>query len=339
MGKKTRRDLLRDGTVLGLGILGISGCSAEAPGTTGAKGTPSSSGTARVVLARDLSSVKTVDGNTTVDAKKVREMLSKAIVAFTGAPDEESAWKKLFKPTDVVGLKVNCLFGVNASTRPEVTMAVAEGIMKAGVKPENIIIWDRSNADLTKSGYTINVDKPGVRCYGTDPVAGYEDEPMRNGSFNGKLSKILTRQITALVNIPILKDHSIAGMTLALKNHYGSHHNPGDHHGDNCAPAADLNALPPIRNKTRLIVVDLLRPQANGGPGLRAQFGWDFGGIMVGTDPVAVDTIGLQILEARRKEIGLPPLEQVGRPPRAVTAAAKIGLGQGDPSKIRLIRV
>jgi len=336
-GKKTRRELLRDGAALSLGIVAASGCSAQQQVEITPRFTPPAQ--SRIVLARDASAVKTVDGTTTVSKDKVRQLLAKAVISFTGAKTEEEAWKKLFKPTDVVGLKINCLFGIGASTRPEVTMAVAEGIMKAGVKPENIIIWDRSNADLSKSGYTINVDGPGVRCYGTDPVVGYDDQPMRSGSFSGRLSKILTRQITALVNIPILKDHSIAGMTLAMKNHYGSHDNPGDHHGGNCLPAADLNSLPPIREKTRLIVADLLRPQCNGGPGLRAQFAWDYGGIMVGTDPVAVDTVGLQILEARRKEMGLPSLEEAGRPPRHVSAAAKIGIGQGDPSKIKIVNV
>ncbi|MGQ9525667.1 MAG: DUF362 domain-containing protein [Armatimonadota bacterium] len=335
--RRTRRELLRDGAALGLGILAIPGCSAQQPAEVTQRFTPPAE--SRVVIARDASAVKTVDGNTTVDKAKVRQLLAKAVISFTGAKTEEEAWKKLFKPTDVVGLKVNCLFGLGASTRPEVTMAVAEGIMKAGVKPENIIIWDRSNADLAKSGYTINVDGPGIRCYGTDPVVGYEDQPMRSGSFNGRLSKILTRQITALVNIPILKDHSIAGITLALKNHYGTHNNPGDHHGGNCLPAAELNSLPPIREKTRLIVADLLRPQCNGGPGLRAQFAWDYAGIMVGTDPVAVDTVGLQIIEARRKEIGLRTLEEEGRPVRSLSAAAKLGIGQGDPAKIKIVRI
>lgn len=335
--RKTRRELLRDSAALGLGILASPGCSAQQQAEVTQKFTPPAQ--SLIVLARDASTIKTVDGNTTVNKDKVRELLAKAVISFTGTKTEDEAWKKLFKPTDVVGLKINCLLGIGASTRPEVTMAVAEGIMKAGVKPENIIIWDRSNADLAKSGYTINVDGPGVRCYGTDPVAGYDDQPMQSGSFNGRLSKILTQRITALVNIPILKDHAFAGITLAMKNHYGSHHNPFNHHGGNCVAAADLNTLAPIREKTRLIVGDLLRPQCNAGPMARAQFQWDFGGIMVGTDPVAFDTVGLQILEARRKEMGLPTLEEAGRPPKHVSTAAKLGIGQGDPAKIKIVRV
>lgn len=268
----------------------------------------------------------------------VQAMVFEGVRRLSGEKTDKAAWRRYFSPDDVVGIKVNCLFGRGASTHPEVAMAIAEGLKLAGVKPENIIIWDRSDADLAKSGYTLNRDGTGVKCYGTN--ADYEPNPTRQGSFNGRLSKILTERITALVNAPILKDHRIAGVTIACKNHYGSFDNPGAHHGNNCDPyMADLNSIAAIRQKTRLIVVDAIRPIPEGGPGLRTDYMWNYNAILVATDPVAIDTVGWQIIEARRKEVELPPLAQDGRPVRFLQSAAKLGLGTNDPNKIRLVRV
>jgi len=52
----------------------------------------------------------------------------------------------------------------------------------------------------------------------------------------------------------------------------------------------------------RLIVVDALRPLANGGPQVDPRYLWDYQGLLVGTDPVAVDTIGLEIIRGRTWE-------------------------------------
>ncbi len=268
----------------------------------------------------------------------VQTMVFEAVRRLSGQKSDRDAWKQHFKPEDVVGIKVNCLFGRGASTHPEVVMAIVEGLKLAGVKPENIIIWDRSDGDLAKTGYTLNREGPGVKCYGTN--GEYDPTPTRNGSFNGRLSKILSERITALVNAPILKDHSIAGITNACKNHYGSFDNPGAHHGNNCDPyLADLNAVPAIRNKTRLIICDAIRPIAEGGPGLRGDYAWNYNAILASTDPIAIDTVGWQIIEARRKELGLPSLAQVGRPVKYLQTAAQLGIGTNDPNRIRLVRV
>lgn len=287
--------------------------------------------------------VEVKNPNVQTEGHRIRQevaqaMLFEAVRRLSGEKTDRAAWKRYFSSEDVVGIKVNCLFGRGASTHPEVVMAIVEGLKLAGVKPDNIIIWDRSDGDLAKTGYTLNREGPGVKCYGTN--GDYEPNPTRQGSFNGRLSKILTERITALVNAPILKDHGISGITNACKNHYGSFDNPGAHHGNNCDPyLADLNALPVIRQKTRLIVCDAIRPIADGGPGLRPDAAWDYNAILVATDPIAIDTVGWQIIEARRKEMGLPPLAQVGRPVRYLQTAAQMGIGTNDPNRIKLVRV
>ena len=266
----------------------------------------------------------------------VRDMVFQSVKRLTGEKSDHAAWSKLFDKNDVVGIKVNTLFGVGASSSPEVVNAVISGIKLAGVPADKIIVWDRSDSDMLKARFRINRDA-GVKYYGTN--SDYEAEPTKRGSFEGRLSKILTQQITALVNLPILKSHGIAGMTCAFKNHYGSFDNPGNHHGNNCDPyLSDVNSLPVIREKTRLVLCDALRPLCEGGPGFSQKYQWGYGSVLASFDPLAMDAVGTSIIEARRKEMGLPTLEASGKPVRHLTTAAKMGIGEGDIRHIRVVK-
>jgi len=280
------------------------------------------------------------DSNGKVVQAIVDQMLGNSMKKLMDTSNAEDAWRRLFKSTDVVGIKINCLGGPGIYTSKEVVNAIIKGLRFVNIPEENIIIWDRTERDLRKCRYKINRDGSGVRCYGTLPGVGYEEQPTRMGEFEGRLSKILTQKITALINVPILKDHNLAGITGAMKNHYGSYANPQDYHGNTCDPyIADLNAIPLIKEKTRLLVYDAIRPLADGGPGNRAGFRWDYNGLLTGFDPVAVDYQGWRIIEARRRELGLPSLEEVGRPPKYLSSAAKRGVGTNDPKNIESIYV
>jgi hypothetical protein len=101
---------------------------------------------------------------------------------------------------------------------------------------------------------------------------------------------------------------------------------------------AELNSLPPIREKTRLIVCDALKPLADGGPGMKPEFIWEYRSVIVSADPVALDYQGWQIIESRRKEIDRPPLAESGRRPKFITTAASLGLGTNDPAKMEVVR-
>ncbi|HSW37984.1 MAG TPA: DUF362 domain-containing protein, partial [Acidobacteriota bacterium] len=209
---------------------------------------------------------------------------------------------------------------------------------RAGVKPSRIIIWDRATRDLLKSGYTINRDGDGVRVFANDGV--WEDEPVTSGLFTGRLTRIITRDITALINIPFMKDHNISGITGALKNHYGSIDNPRNYHGNRCDPyIADINQIPAIRDKTRLIILDALRPMANGGPGLRRDAVWDHHSLLISRDPVAVDHMAWKIIDDRRRETGLPALAETGREPISIATAAGRGLGVNNIDNMEVVRL
>ena len=294
----------------------------------------SASGSSRVALVRNK---KLFESGPEPDAEQVAWMLAAGMGSIFGVEDPSEAWRKLFGPDDVVGIKVNCIAGAQLSSHPNVVAAIISELKGVGVPEEKIIVWDRKSGELAKAGYTINVDGPGVKRYGTKGAAGYEKNATRKGSFKGRLSKILTQHITALINVPILKDHSIAGVTVSMKNHYGSFSNPRQHHGGGCDPfIADLNSIDEIKDKTRLIVCDATRALCNGGPGYKPAFTWRYSGMLVATDPVALDTVGARIINERRDEIGLPSLEDAGRPPRFLASAAERGLGNTSARKIDL---
>jgi len=329
--RSNRRQFLKQAAVAGA----LAACPRVVQGSASAA---ESSAKSRLVIVRNpevLSDTDEIGGD--IQKEILAGMLNNAVVKLTDRSDAAAAWRSLFKPDDVVGIKVNCLGSRGATTHPEVAHAVADALISIGVKPSNIIIWDRSTSDLISSGYTINRSRNGVRVLANDD--DWEDEPTIAGTFNGRLTKIITRDITALINIPFMKDHQLAGITGALKNHYGSFHNPMTCHGNRCDPyIADLNGIPAIRDKTRLIVMDALRPQAHGGPGLLRQALWDYYGLLVSQDPVAVDSMSWRIIDERRKQMGLPMVAEAGREPVSIVTAAARGLGVMDLDRMEIVR-
>jgi uncharacterized protein (DUF362 family) len=138
--------------------------------------------------------------------------------------------------------------------------------------------------------------------------------------------------------MPVLKDHSLAGLSGGFKNMYGAVHNPNKYHDNNCDPyAAHVSNLAPIREKTRLIIIDAVNVQYNGGPGYDSRYLENYGGVIIAKDPVAADTIALEILEKLRAKNNLPDLATAGRPVKYIKTAEALGLGVADRNKIDLI--
>jgi len=298
---------------------------------------------ATVAIVRDS---RSLDDQMQPVAEVVRRMVDEAVCAVTDKGERDEAWAALVKPDDIVGLKVNTLAGWATSTGVDVTNAVAAGCVAAGVKPENVVIWDRWDPDLIKGGYTINFDGPGVRCYGTMEDSrsvgarpGY-GEPVQLGRTRQRYSKLLTDHITALINIPMLKTHQAAGLTAALKNHMGCIADPRVLHdadgGPNVAFAAHLNAHPDIRAKTRIVICDALWPLYNAGPMNAPQFRWPYGAVLASADPMAHDVVCMDIIQSRRNTVR-PPKWPMVPPARHLDLAKTLDLGVSDPERIDLI--
>ena len=292
----------------------------------------------KVVIARDAA---LRGGGGSVDSSRVLKMLDRAMQSFYGGDSFIEAWKNVARPGEVIGLKVNCLSGKGAATSLLLVEAICERLQQAGIPQKDIVIWDRLNSDLESAGFRVATRPGRIRAIGND-AAGYDTDLAVYGSAGSLLSKTLTRTCDAVINLPVLKDHGIAGVTLALKNLFGAIHNPNKYHMHTGDPyVADVNMFEPIRRKVRLTVCDALTAQYEGGPSYMPQWSWPFNGLMLARDPVALDYTGWQILERKRAEKGMKPLRELHREPLYISTAAdaRHKLGTNDPARIDEVEV
>lgn len=273
-----------------------------------------------------------------LDAALLADGLGAAVARAVGEKSPVAALRRLFAATDVVGIKVNTLGGRGVSTRPEVALQLATWLQAAGVPADRIHVWDRSTRELREAGYAISAGSRGVRVFGTDE-AGWG--PLVDwGESASRFARILTEDLTAVISCAVLKDHSLAGVSLSMKNWFGVVHNPNKLHDDGCAPSvAALSMHPLVLSKLRLNVIDGSLAQCHGGPGRAPRWAFPYGGFLASTDPVALDRVGAEIIEARRRELGLPALAAEGRPPRWLEIAAAHGLGISEPGRIERVEV
>ena len=336
---------------LGAGAAGLVGAGA-AGSTWAATGAADDGAKTRLAMVRHD---RATDEEGTGNPRVVREMVHRAVRELAGKEPLAEAWRVFVSPDDVVGVKLNVRAGRRLSVQVCTTDAIIEGLKAAGVPDRNILIWDAWSKELPRAGYALNESGEGIRCYGSDHgvlkhrlradkeearVAlrpYFADEPVVLGGKPVWVTKILAEEVTALINVPIIKEHYYAGVTLGMKNHYGSILNPSDLHDNNCDPfLAELNALPVIKDKTRFVLLDALRGIYAGGPYLKPQYRFRPNTIIAGTDPVAVDALGLRIIEEKRKAEGEPP---IGERAKHIATAAQMGLGTDDFSRIELREV
>jgi len=408
--KTTRREFMKQSAVLAGGMV-FSGSAGLIP--SGLEGAPKS----RVVsvAAEDM----------LIDGKYNPEAVSRAFAAgmkeLTGQKTAENAWSSLFSPDDVVGIKINCIGAPRISSSLESINAAVAGLKSAGVKENNIIIWDRNDREFQRTGLAINKSPTGVRVTGVSTVSeavvpwvegydrsvyvsfddgtlkrfrelsrrGFTKEGSHREIFNSvtwlwtlirqgneKAKKyeqeirriymdyndregikriaeeiadqfndvviededksffagIVTKDITKLVNIAVLKHNEDSGVTWALKNiGLGVTTNKVRFHIDYCAKAiSEILAKPCLKDKMVLHIGESAKISTVSVAG--AQLAYD-NRIFFSRDPVAMDRIGLDILEEKRKAQGLESIRPIAT---HIAACARKGLGTDDLARIDL---
>ena len=240
-------------------------------------------------------------------------MIKKAMLELTGQTELDKAWKTFVSPDERIGLKVNPVAGKLLSTSHAVTKSVVKQLLESGIKRENIVIWDRREMDLKEAGFT-QENYPGIKIAGTelqddkgsfydtegklygernidknwyywaDVEGEYDSETipyMINGGKYSYFTKIITRDLDKIINIPILKNAG-GSITNAMKNlAYGVISNTGRLHAqlwnETCA---EVCAFAPVRDKVVLNICDALKGCFNGGPGANPQFICNYNSIL-----------------------------------------------------------
>jgi uncharacterized protein (DUF362 family) len=335
MNRERRR--LLEGLVAVAGMA-VTGCAkgATAPKRDAGHRKPTSSQRGLVVRARRQDVRDESSGK--IDKSRLKSALGAVIARSTGDSTPESAFSRLFHATDVVGIKVGTLAGPGLSPHPELVQQLVEWLVAAGVKRENVVIWDRLDNELERAGFKLNRERSGLRCLGTNQ--DYDWSPREWGAGGSCFAGLLVNELTALINVAVVKDHDLAGVSAGLKNWYGVIHNPNKYHDNGGDPyIAQLAAFPLIKDKLRLTVLDALVAQCHGGPARSPRWAWPCGVILASTDPVALDTVAWKIIEERRQQVGLKTLAAEQREPKWIATAGSGGLGEHRWDHIEMVDV
>lgn len=320
----------------------------------------------RVIEVRDPNAI----ARNRVSQPRVGAMLERAIKELTGEKSATAAWGRFVEPNDIVGIKINPSGAPACCSSPEILREIISSIQSVGVRARNILVYDRYSYEMDIGSYQ-SLLPPGVRVVGIQDAFvdsfGYDPNVYCDANFFGEwetrsyMASIVAQEVTKIINVPTMKDHSASGVTGCLKNlAYGSFNNVARSHR---SPHSFTNPLiglmctvEPLRSKAVLHIMDGMRQVWHGGPLTQVQEFIDQPGILlVSTDPVALDTIELEAIEKKRRARGAPSLWQHDassittdnneffhdasknlffRQPGHIAAAGKLGLGVSDLKQI-----
>ncbi|MFO7656948.1 MAG: DUF362 domain-containing protein [Bacteroidales bacterium] len=149
------------------------------------------------------------------------------------------------------------------------------------------------------------------------------------------------KKATALINTRPMRTHAWSGVGSLIKNMIMFSDKPASYHDDSCANLATLYELPLVKGKSRLNILVMFTPLFHGvGPHhFNKEYVWSYKGLVVSLDPVAADSVGLQIIQAKRKEFfgEGKPLNPHAK--HIEYAETRHHLGVADPARIELIRI
>jgi uncharacterized protein (DUF362 family) len=313
-----------------------------------------------------------VDGR--FQADPIRRMIDNGMLELTDAPDAPSAWRQFFERGDVVGIKVNPVGAPEVISCADVLRRIIDGLESAGVRRRDIVVYDRYRTEFLRAGFDQWLPD-GVRwmwaAEAYDPVQqamdGYDpdhfmemavtlpgSDPRNEAARRSYAARFITREVNKLINLPVLKDHQSAGVTLALKNlSHGLVNNVNRSHTSStlnvCGAFIPASvSIPVIRDKTVLNILDGIKGLYHGGPSARPRFVWEHRTLYFATDPVALDHVCWKEIDKKRAEVGMQPIAEappdqftsfLRRQPEHVEIAGALGLGVWEEAKMEIRRL
>ncbi|MBN1944562.1 MAG: DUF362 domain-containing protein [Bradymonadales bacterium] len=286
----------------------------------------------RIAHSQALSDPDRVDSEPVCEV--VELMVNAAILAFTGRGELAVAYGELFCPEDRVLIKLSCLGSPNMATNEAVVAALIKGLKLLGIPEQNMVLYDQYRNRMMRARYRPGGDLLGVPIE-FSRTRGYSGTAIRHDAGSSPFA-VAFEQATAVISVPVFKDHDVSGFTGGMKNiTHGCTENPSQMHRNHCAAIADIYNTDMVRSRMRLLVADVLRlmyhegPQDN--PNKEAH-----NSVYLATDPVALDTIGLQLVNEARTRHDIRSLEEDGRPNTYLARATELGLGEHRREAITL---
>jgi uncharacterized protein (DUF362 family) len=319
----------------------------------------------RVVEVHDSKSIV----RNRVSQPVVRSMIERGMKELTGERSVPAAWARFVEPSDVVGIKINPSGAPACCSSPEIVREIINGVKSAGVPARNIVVYDRYEDEIDIGSYQALLP-PGVRVVGIRygfVDSGYDPNIYCHATFFGEwenrsyMANVVAHEVTKIIDVPTMKDHSASGVTGCLKNlGYGTFNNVARSHRSPYSFTDPLIgvmcSVEPLRSKAVLHIMDSTRMVWHGGPLTQVQdFIYPAGILYFGTDPVAIDTVELEAIEKKRREQGASSVWQHDensitanshefyhnpnknlfyRRPGHIASAGKLGLGIADLKRI-----
>jgi hypothetical protein len=157
----------------------------------------------------------------------------------------------------------------------------------------------------------------------------------------GVLDNPIFKKATSLVNVRPLRTHHWSGVGSCLKNYIMFVRNPSAYHDEGCSDLGKIWTYPVVKGKTRLNILCALTPQfyGRGAHFFDKRYVWPYKGLIVGTDPVSVDTVGAELLRKKRiahfgdeKSLDVQPVH-------ISVADKKFKLGESELTKIEIVKL
>jgi hypothetical protein len=269
-----------------------------------------------------------------------KAMLTRGMLELTGTKSLADAFGKFVHKDDKVAVKVNGIAkGKKFGTNKELVDVILQGLIDSGVPATSIVVYEQYNSFLAGTRVDQSNVPPGVRTM----IHGNKDMLTPKIPIGDGGATVYTQyarpliEATAVINVSLIKDHSICGYTGCLKNMtHGSTANPHDFHVHHASPQiARLYAHEAIKSRVRLHITDGYKIMYDGGPVEVVSF-VPHEAVYVTTDPVAMDRLGWEMVDKIRVEKGMKTLKDVGREPGYIVAAEDFGLGIADRARIKL---
>jgi len=167
--------------------------------------------------------------------------------------------------------------------------------------------------------------------------------PEKNISIDdrGVLNNPVFQKSTALINVRPLRTHHWSGVGTCLKNYIMFVPDPDSYHDEGCSPLGKIWQSPLVKGKTRLNILCAFTPQfyGRGAHYFDKRYVWPYKGLIVGTDPVAVDAVGAHLLQVKRVAFFGEERDLDAPPVHIMAADKKYKLGVSELNKIQLIKL